>query len=89
VPLVENAVSAACGAEGLARETRRPDRPVLRPTGEVERVLPAADAGEEVAASVSHNIAWLDRADVAVIDDGLRPERAKPLSGVGLVFVQP
>jgi hypothetical protein len=49
-----------CRAEGLAWATTRPNRSVVRPSGESEGVGPATDPGEEVALGKSSEIVWLD-----------------------------
>jgi hypothetical protein len=50
----------AGGGEGLARATSGPDLGVVSPSCEIERVLPGAEAGEEMAASKPNKVGCPD-----------------------------
>ncbi|UJB19260.1 hypothetical protein L2D09_16290 [Lysobacter gummosus] len=59
---------SACNAERLAGEAACPNFFVVGPAGEPAGVGETADAGEEVALTVSAQIVCGNRSDVAVID---------------------
>jgi hypothetical protein len=56
VSIISGAFLSACGAEGLAWATARPNRSVVGPSGKTQGVAPAAKTGEEVALHVSGKI---------------------------------
>jgi hypothetical protein len=68
VPLVSKPLSPACLAERLARAGSGPDGAIVGPAGASEGVGPDADAGEEVALSVSHKFRWYNIPDIPLID---------------------
>lgn len=88
VPLVENARSAACAGEGLTRAGPGPDRRVIRPTGEGERLLPPAEPGEEVDPPSPGKVAWSHVEDAPAVDVGVGVEGPEPGGGVGVVVVE-
>jgi hypothetical protein len=94
VPLVGKSKPAAGRAERLARATAGPDRAVVRPTGETQRVRPRADACEEVALVIADKLLWRDIADIPFVDvAGSNQTRgdqvAQPLGRVRVVLVVP
>jgi len=56
VSIISGAFLGACGAEGLARATARPNRSVLGPSGEAQGVTPAAKSGKEMALNKSGKV---------------------------------
>jgi hypothetical protein len=80
----------ARGAEGLAGARACPNRSVIGPAGESQGVGPSADAGEEVALSVSieilgRQVAHVARIDAAGRDVFGRDEVAQPLGAIAVV----
>lgn len=78
--------------EGLAGAAPGPDRTVIRPSGEAERVGPPADAGEEMGLVVPLQILGLDVHDAALVNIAISDvsgvnEVAKPGGGVGVKFI--
>jgi hypothetical protein len=68
VPCVAGALLLAGGAVALAGTTARPNRSVIGPAGESERVTPAANAGEEVALGEAADVRSGNVQDVSFID---------------------
>src|SRR5690606_25562977 len=69
-----------------------PDRLIIRPPGEPERVAPSADAGEEMALGVAPEVVGLNKSNVSLIhvpwrDVSRRNQVPEPLRGVGIDFV--
>jgi hypothetical protein len=60
VPIVLDPSTLPGTAEWLAGARASPDRPILWPSGETQGVLPAADAGEEVASGVPSQVVGQD-----------------------------
>lgn len=94
VPLVSKPASAACRAERLARTAARPDRAVVRPAGEAQRVRPDADAGEEVALIIAGEFLWSDITHVPFINVARRDQPhdnqvSEPLRRIRIVLVVP
>lgn len=92
VPLVENTASAACAAERLAGAGAGPDGAVCGPAGEIEGVVPSADAGEQVDSGRFAERFRVERADVGFVDDAIGKlsgfdEGAQPLDREGFDLV--
>lgn len=88
VPLVIDAFALAGCRERLTRAGAGPDTSLLRPLGELQGVLPAPDAAEEVTSLKFQNVICTYIANVSFIDGCIRPEIAKPLRGETIVFVE-
>jgi hypothetical protein len=92
VPLVSKPAASACFAERLAWAASSPNRSVVGPSGETERVAPDADPGEEVALSIFGNVIWLDVSDVSFIyisrcNVASINQVAQPLSAIRIRFI--
>ncbi len=90
--IVGPAFTFAGAGEGLTGTATRPNRSVIGPAGESERVGPAADAGEPMALDEPLDITGLNVLDVALIDFaiGNQPrfdQLAQPGRRVLVVFV--
>jgi hypothetical protein len=72
--------------ERLARTAPSPDRPVVGPSGELEGVLPAADACEVVLAN---SVNWVgDVEDAALVHNRIWESVSAPLCGERIDFVE-
>lgn len=92
VSLVGFAFAVADRRERLAGTRTCPNRSIVGPAGDPEGVGPSADAGKEVALSISSQVSWSDifnRSFIYVASGDLARlnQVAEPLSGVGLYFV--
>jgi hypothetical protein len=92
VALVVEALPAPRLAERLAGAASRPDRGVVGPAGEAERVGPDADAGEEVRLPELADVGRLEGDDAPVVDFAGRDvpgfgEVLEPRGRVRIVFV--
>src|SRR5215472_5891850 len=82
-------LALACDRERLARTAPSPERPVVRPSGELAGVFPSTESGEVV---LPNSVNWTgDVADGAIVNLRLRPCVAAPLrrERVDLVEVEP
>lgn len=92
MPLVCKPSAFTCRAERLARATASPHGSITRPSGKVQGVGPSADAGEEVALSVSVQVFWGDILDTPFIHVARRDmagfnQVSQPLRRVRIYFV--
>lgn len=89
---IVEAFAFAGAAERLAGTRACPNRSVCGPAGELERVGPSPDAGEEVAGVEACELGWLDEPDVSGVnvsrwEGSLSDEPAQPGDGEGIVLV--
>ena len=68
MPLVRMAVTLTRCREWLTWATPGPDFTIIGPSGEIEGVIPHADAGEEVTAVISAQVSGSDVDDASLID---------------------
>jgi hypothetical protein len=94
VPVVRGAFALAGRAERLARAASGPDCGVVRHAGKTQGKAPPADAGKEVALSITAQIVWAHVGDRALVDVAVGnvprcDEVAEPLrcTGIDLVVV--
>jgi hypothetical protein len=88
VPLVCGALSFARLAERLAGAASGPDFRLVRPSGELERVLPTADPGEEMHSAKPGKLIWTNIANIPLVDRRIRKQVSQPLGGKGVKFVE-
>jgi hypothetical protein len=74
--------------EGLTGTAPGPNRPICRPSGEGEGVLPPPDPSEEMDSSIWTNVVWLDLTDAPPVGMRGREEVPEPVSTIGVVLVQ-
>jgi hypothetical protein len=68
VSIISGAFLGACGAEGLAWTTARPNRSVVGPSGKAQGVAPSTKTGEEVALHVSGKITCVNILDAPCVN---------------------
>jgi len=92
VAFVIGRLTRSGGAERLAGATSCPNRSVVGPSSEPERVGPAADPGEEMGLLVSRQVAGPHVNDASLVnvsrcDVSSGDEVAEPLGGIGIDLV--
>jgi hypothetical protein len=91
VALVVCPASASGDAEGLAGTTSGPNRELIWPARELERVLPHSNPGEGVEAASSRDICGVERSHIRFNDSPSEVARStevsQPCTGVGVDIV--
>ena len=92
VATVGPACLRACGREGLAGATSRPNRSSIVPSGESEGIAPAANPGEEVALDEASHVVGGNGLDISLVNFAIGyqsylDEFAQPRSGERVVLV--